>query len=248
MYILYLSSHITFQKVPCCHLGASRLLQFATIQTLLWAPSSGGFHQESAISCAVEQFMAKKSERPILVCSSSSGPYLHPAYSIMATVRWKQFCLVAKVHLQICMLPNNSQIYCNCFYILIWQPVATSMKCLRLFRYHSIYSKINRFWVKDAIQAPSCSVEVVVWKLGLVWLALVTGREGGGDNKRRHLQTVLARHLVLCYTNYAQNYHGQTNIVWLSVVVAMLHKLYRKPELGTIVFRLSFQDVNWSQP
>ena len=157
MYILYLSSHITFQ-MPHGSLGALRLLQFATVQT----PSSGGFHQESAISCAVEQFMAKKSERPILVCSSSSGPYLHPAYSIMATVRWKQFCLVAKVHLQICMLPNNSQIYCNCFYILIWQPVATSMKCLRLFRYYSIYSKINRFWVKDAIQAPSCSVEVVV--------------------------------------------------------------------------------------
>ena len=143
--------------------------------------------------------------------------------------------VLVKVQLQICMLPNNSQIYCNChcFYILIWQPVVTSMKCLRLFRYYSIYSKINRFWVKDAIQAPSCSVEVVVWKLGLVWLALVTGREGGGDNKHRHLQTVLARHLVLCYTNYAQNYHRQTNIVWRSVVVAMSHKLYTKTEMGS---------------
>ena len=39
---------------------------------------------------------------------------------------------------------------------------------------------------------------------------------------------LLARQLVLCYTNYAQNYHRQTNVVWLSVVVAMLHKLYRK--------------------
>ena len=245
MYILYLSSHITFQ------MPHGSLLSFGCIATVtvchnsnskLWWVSPGKRNWLS--SWAV---YGKKSERPILVCSSSS-PYLHPAYSIMATVRWKQFCLVAKVHLQICMLPNNSQIYCNCFYILIWQPVATSMKCLCLFRYHSIYSKINRFWVKDAIQAPSCSVEVVVWKLGLVWLALVTGREGGGDNKHRQLQIVLARHLLLCYTNYAQNYHGQTNIVWLSVVVAMLHKLYRKPELGTIVFRLSFQDVNWSQP
>ena len=122
-----------------------------------------GFTRKAQLAEQLSCLWQKKSERPILVCSSG-GPYLHPAYSIMATVRWKQFCLVVKMQLQICMLPNNSQIYCNChcFYILIWQPVATSMKCLRLFRYYSIYSKINRFWVKDAIQAPSCSVEVVV--------------------------------------------------------------------------------------
>ena len=44
---------------------------------------------------------------------------------------------------------------------------------------------------------------------------------------------LLARHLLLCYTNYAQNYHRQTNIVWRSVVVAMSHKLYTKTEMGS---------------
>ena len=113
-----------------------------------------GFTRKAQLAEQLSCLWQKKVRGPSWY-AAAAGPYLHPAYSIMETV-------LVKVQLQICMLPNNSQIYCNChcFYILIWQPVVTSMKCL--FRYYSIYSKINRFWVKDAIQAPSCSVEVVV--------------------------------------------------------------------------------------
>ena len=50
---------------------------------------------------------------------------------------------------------------------------------------------------------------------------------------------LLARHLLLCYTDYAQNYHRQTNVVWLSVVVAMLHKQSWAQWCFVLAFKMS---------